>query len=166
MHPPITESAEQLVDWYQDLWYDVTELTARYGLTVRTEWWTGPLHVEALAAFAAWVARYDSGEWDDPPGKLALLYDVERLNTLLRDGNDPFHPDQHQQAFDDFCAALLADHHGTENPTDNSVDDIPEEVAAMNPDQIRREAERIIGEDYVSTDILREIVANHYRTIL
>ena len=32
-----------------------------------------------------------SGEWDDPPGKLALLYDPERIAALLRDGGEPFH---------------------------------------------------------------------------
>lgn len=26
----------------------------------------------------AWVGRYDSSEWDDPPGKLSLLYYLER----------------------------------------------------------------------------------------
>ena len=48
--------------------------------------------VEALAAIAAWVHRYDTGEWDDPPGKLALLYDLERVAQLIRDGEDPFDP--------------------------------------------------------------------------
>jgi hypothetical protein len=39
------------------------------------------------------------GEWDDPPGKLALLYDLERLAVLLRDGGEPFHPDRDRLAF-------------------------------------------------------------------
>ena len=43
--------------------------------------WEQPIQVEALAALAAWVERYDSGEWDDPPGKLSLLYDVERVRS-------------------------------------------------------------------------------------
>ena len=43
--------------------------------------------------------RYDSGEWDDPPGKLALLYDLERLAALLREGGDPFDPDRDRRAF-------------------------------------------------------------------
>ena len=55
--------------------------------------------MEALAALAAWVHRYDSGDWDDPPGKLALLYDLERVAALLRDGGDPFHPDRDRTAF-------------------------------------------------------------------
>jgi hypothetical protein len=49
---------------------------------LRSGWWEDPVQVEALAALAAWVERYDSGEWDDPPGKLALLYDLERLAAL------------------------------------------------------------------------------------
>ncbi|MGI8902716.1 MAG: hypothetical protein ACR2IP_03465 [Solirubrobacteraceae bacterium] len=36
---------------------------------------------------------------DDPPGKLALLYDLERVAALLRDGNEPFHPDRDRVAF-------------------------------------------------------------------
>ena len=40
--------------------------------------------IEALAAMAAWVARYDCGEWDDPPGKLALLDDLQRVRHLVR----------------------------------------------------------------------------------
>jgi hypothetical protein len=49
---------------------------------------------------AAWVTRYDSGEWDDPPGKLALLYDLERVSSLLRDGLDPFNPRRDRRAFE------------------------------------------------------------------
>ncbi len=55
--------------------------------------------MEALAALAAWTERYDSGEWDDPPGKLSLLFDLERIGVLLRDGNEPFYPDRDRLAF-------------------------------------------------------------------
>jgi hypothetical protein len=54
--------------------------------------------VEALAALAAWVNRYDTGEWDDPPGKLGLLYDLERVRELIR-GSEPFLPDRDRVAF-------------------------------------------------------------------
>ena len=57
-----------------------------------------PIVVEALAALAAWVERYDTGEWDDPPGKLGLLYDVERVRELIG-GGDPFYPDRDRTAF-------------------------------------------------------------------
>jgi len=55
--------------------------------------------VEALAALAAWVDRYDTGEWDDPPGKLALLFELERIDALLREGAEPFHPSRDREAF-------------------------------------------------------------------
>jgi hypothetical protein len=85
--------------WFEQLWSDVCELRERYRLAVRSEWWEDQVQVEALAALAAWVERYDCGEWDDPPGKLGLLYDLERINTLLRDGSDPFHPERDRIAF-------------------------------------------------------------------
>ena len=60
----------------------------------------------ALAALSAWVERYDSGEWDDPPGKLALLFDLERVAALLRDGDQPFHPERDRAAFTSDIAEL------------------------------------------------------------
>ena len=56
--------------WFERLWSDVCTLRERYRLAVRSEWWDDEVQVEALAALAAWVERYDTGEWDDPPGKL------------------------------------------------------------------------------------------------
>jgi hypothetical protein len=85
--------------WFEQLWSDVCALRERYRLAIRSEWWEDQVQVEALAALAAWTARYDSGEWDDPPGKLGLLYDLERVSALLRDGLDPFHPDRDRTAF-------------------------------------------------------------------
>jgi hypothetical protein len=85
--------------WFEQLWSDACLLRDRYHLALRSGWWTDQIQVEALAALASWVARYDSGEWDDPPGKLALLYDLERVGTLLRDGREPFHPDRDRAAF-------------------------------------------------------------------
>jgi hypothetical protein len=85
--------------WFEQLWSDVCLLRTRYHLAIRSGWWSDQIQVEALAALASWVARYDSGEWDDPPGKLALLYDVERVATLLRDGRDPFDPVRDRAAY-------------------------------------------------------------------
>jgi len=85
--------------WFERLWSDVLTMRERYLLPVRARWWEDAIQVEALAALAAWVDRYDSGEWDDPPGKLALLFDLERVSSLLRDGHDPFHPDRDRPAF-------------------------------------------------------------------
>src|ERR1700760_419303 len=100
MRPPL-EDPKLCRDWFQLLWGDVCQLHERYMLPVRTQWWENPLQVEALAALAAWVERYDSGEWDDPPGKLALLYDLERIRELIR-GTEPFHPDHDRAAFTRF----------------------------------------------------------------
>jgi hypothetical protein len=85
--------------WFEQLWSDVCRLRDRYGLALRSGWWENDVQLEALSALAAWVSRYDSGEWDDPPGKLALLYDLERVAALLRDGLDPFHPERDRTAF-------------------------------------------------------------------
>ena len=78
--------------WWEQLWSDVCALRVRYRLGVRSGWWEDRVQVEALAALAAWVERYDCGEWDDPPGKLALLFDLERIAALLRDGASRFIP--------------------------------------------------------------------------
>jgi hypothetical protein len=85
--------------WFEQLWTDVRMLRERYRLGVRAGWWEDQLQVEALAALAAWVGRYDSGEWDDPPGKLALLYDIERVQALLGGDERPFDPERDRQAF-------------------------------------------------------------------
>jgi hypothetical protein len=81
-------------------------LRERYRLAIRSGWWENDVQLEALAALAAWVSRYDSGEWDDPPGKLALLYDLERVAVLLRDGLDPFHPERDRPAFVNYLVDL------------------------------------------------------------
>jgi hypothetical protein len=94
------ESSRSRRLWFQQLWDDVCELRLRYRLPVRSRWWEDEIQVEALAAMAAWVDRYDSGVWEDPPGKLTLLFELERLESLLRDGNDPFHPQRDKPHFD------------------------------------------------------------------
>ena len=85
--------------WFERLWEDVVTLRERYRLAVRSGWWADDLQTEVLAALAAWVHRYDSLEWDDPPRKLSLLFDLERVGEALRDGIDPFHPDRDRMAF-------------------------------------------------------------------
>lgn len=92
--------------WFEQLWSDVCMLRDRYRLAVRAGWWENDLQLEALAALAAWVGRYDSGEWDDPPGKLSLLYDLERVAALLRDGLDPFVPDRDRPSFERYLLDL------------------------------------------------------------
>ena len=85
--------------WFERLWTDVCSLRERYRLAIRSGWWEDDVQLETLAALAAWTDRYDSGEWDDPPGKLALLCDLERVAGLLRDGLHPFDPARDRGAF-------------------------------------------------------------------
>jgi hypothetical protein len=85
--------------WFEQLWSDACMLRERYRLMIRSGWWEDQVQVETLAALAAWVQRYDSGEWDDPPGKLTLLCDLERVAALLRDGMEPFHPERDRMPF-------------------------------------------------------------------
>jgi hypothetical protein len=84
--------------WWERLWSDVLTLGERYRIRPGNGWWEDCVQVEALAALAAWVERYDCDEWDDPPGKLCLLYDLERVRELVR-GQDPFYPDRDRAAF-------------------------------------------------------------------
>lgn len=85
--------------WFERLWISVCLLRDRYQLPVRNGWWGNPIALEALAALTDWVERFDTGCWDDPQSKLALLHDLERVSQLLRDGNEPFHPDRDRLAF-------------------------------------------------------------------
>jgi len=85
--------------WFEQLWSDVGALRARYRLPLRSGWWEDEIQVEALAALAAWVEPYDSGEWDDPPGKLALLYNLDRVAALLKGSERRFDPDRDRLAF-------------------------------------------------------------------
>lgn len=94
--------------WFEQLWKDVCALRGRYRISVRSGWWEDELQLELLAALAAWVQRFDSGEWDDPPGKLALLYDLERVNAMLRDGLSPFDPRRDHPAFISHIVSLGA----------------------------------------------------------
>jgi hypothetical protein len=96
--------------WWEQLWVDVCALRDRYRLQVRSAWWEDSIQVEALAALAAWVDRYDCGEWDDPPGKLALLFELDRIDGLLRDGTEPFHPRRDREVFLAHLTAIGCQH--------------------------------------------------------
>lgn len=98
--PPGRDVPEDGRLWYEDLWRGVCSVRERYRLPVRTRWWEDAIQREALNALVAWVAMYDHGAWDDPPGALALLYDLERVAMLLRSGQDPFDPARDRPAFE------------------------------------------------------------------
>ncbi|MFZ0377881.1 MAG: hypothetical protein WCD11_21185 [Solirubrobacteraceae bacterium] len=99
--------------WWEQLWADVISLSKRYRIRLGHRWWEDDAQVETLAALAAWVERYDSGEWDDPPGKLALLYDLDRIRALIG-GGEPFHPDRDYLVFARFLIEA-----GCQPPPDN-----------------------------------------------
>ena len=91
----------------------------RYRLRPRNEWWEQPIVVEALAA---WVERYDTGDWDDPPGTLGLLYDVERVRELIG-GGEPFDPSRDRAAFSRFLVdAGCQPPPGTDGPAKRRAD--------------------------------------------
>jgi hypothetical protein len=92
--------------WFESLWRAVCMLRERYRLMVRSGWWEDEIQVEALAALAEWTARYDSGEWEDPAGKLALLYDLQRIAELLRPGHQAFAPDRDRGEFERYVSEL------------------------------------------------------------
>ncbi|MBV9167632.1 MAG: hypothetical protein JO342_15955 [Solirubrobacterales bacterium] len=48
----------------------------------------------------------ESGEWDDPAGKLALLYDLPRIAELLRPGLQAFAPDRDRAEFERYVSEL------------------------------------------------------------
>jgi len=87
-------------EWWDQRWNDAIHLSERYRLALRSGWWEDSVRVEALAAFAAWVAEYDTEVSIDPPGKLQLLGQLEWLRTCLRGGERAFHPPSDRAAFD------------------------------------------------------------------
>lgn len=87
-------------DWWDQRWHEALALAERYRLALRFGWWEDSVRVEALAAFAAWVACYDTGVSIDPPGKLQLLGQIEWLHTILRGGDNAFDPSSDRRAFD------------------------------------------------------------------
>ncbi len=96
--------------WFDRMWSAACTLRARYALPLRHGWWAQPLQLEALAALAEWVAHYDHGDWDDPPGKMTLLLDLERIGGLLREGAEPFQPERDRDEYvayvDSYVAAV------------------------------------------------------------
>jgi hypothetical protein len=94
-------------DWFMALWSDALALRARYDLLLQAGWWADARQVEMLAALAEWVRRYDEGEWDDPPGKLQLLFELERIDAVLRVGEGPLRPERDLPRFQRHVAELI-----------------------------------------------------------
>jgi len=93
-------------DWWDQRWHETVALAERYRLALRCGWWEDSVRVEALAAFAAWVACYDTGVSIDPPGKLQLLSQIEWLRAILHGGDNAFDPPADRSAFDQHLHAI------------------------------------------------------------
>jgi len=93
-------------DWWDQRWHETIALAERYRLALRCGWWEDSVRVEALAAFAAWVACYDTGVSIDPPGKLQLLGQIEWLRAILHGGENAFDPPTDRTAFDQHLQAI------------------------------------------------------------
>lgn len=92
--------------WLDQLWDDAIKLRDRYRLVLRTAWWEDDIQVEALAALAALVSGYDTGAWNDPVGKLQLLFDLDRIRGLLHAGEDVFDSHRDRPAFTEHLLAI------------------------------------------------------------
>jgi hypothetical protein len=92
--------------WWDERWHEAIALSERYRLALRSGWWEDSVRVEALAAFAAWVATYDTEVSIDPPGKLQLLAQLDWLRTALHGGERAFHPPADRRAFDRHLFAI------------------------------------------------------------
>jgi hypothetical protein len=104
--------------WWEQLWDGAIALAERYRLALRTGWWDDALQVEALAAFYAWLRLYDTGAYTDPPGKLQLLWELERLRAVVRAGDRAFDPDRDRRAFEAHLDAI-------EDPRPHPVEAVP-----------------------------------------
>jgi len=94
--------------WWQERWQEAISLCERYRLALRSGWWEDSVRVEALAAYAAWVATYDTGVGIDPAGKIHLLAQLDWLRNVLRGGEHAFDPQTDRPAFDRYLTTIDA----------------------------------------------------------
>lgn len=112
---------DQRRGWWEQLWEGAIAMSDRYRLALRNLWWQDAVQVEALAAFIGWLRLYDSGAYNDPPGKLQLLWELERLRAVLRAGEEAFDPEHDRASFDRHLHTI--DHPSDEPPANPGVDD-------------------------------------------
>jgi len=115
-------------DWWEQLWLGVTALAERYRLALRAGWWEDSIQVEALAAFCAWLALYDTGAYVDPPGKLQLLWELDRLRAVIRGGEHAFDPARHRPAYEQHLAQV-----GCPSDADDPFLDAPDGPGLTQP---------------------------------
>ena len=123
--------------WWEERWTEAIALADRYRLTLRAGWWEDSERVEAIAAFAAAVAAYDTGQDDQPAGKLQLLAQLDWLRGVLRGGQRTFDPICDRPTFDQHLLSL-----GCQPPHDHLIADPPAN-AAQQRDQHARELQAV-----------------------
>lgn len=101
--------ANERRQWWEQRWLDAIALKQRYRLSLRSGWWEHPVAVEAIEAYSAWVALYDTGALNDPQGKLELLWELEHLAARLRGGERPFDPARDRPAYERHLRMLDSD---------------------------------------------------------
>lgn len=106
--------------WWEQLWLGVIALAERYRLALRAGWWEDSIQVEALAAFCAWLALYDTGAYVDPAGKLQLLWELDRLRVVIRGGEHAFDPARHRPAYKQHLTQV-----GCPSDADDAILDAP-----------------------------------------
>ncbi|MGH2870062.1 MAG: hypothetical protein ACRDNK_21140 [Solirubrobacteraceae bacterium] len=109
--------------WWETLWNETLALADRYRLALRAGWWQDSLQVEALAAFCAWLRLYDTGSYIDPPGKLQLLWELERLRAVIRGGEQAFDPARDRPAFQRHLDFIERSGGGLSSDHDNTAQD-------------------------------------------
>jgi hypothetical protein len=92
--------------WWERLWLDAIALSDRYRLGLRAGWWEDSVQVEALGAFSTWTQMFDTGVYNDPQGKLNLLWQVDRLRHALRGGEHAFDPARDRAAYETHLAEI------------------------------------------------------------
>jgi hypothetical protein len=96
----------QRCGWWEHVWQAAIMLATRYRIALRRGWWEDSVQVEAVAAFHAWLRLYDTGAYTDPPGKLQLLWELDRLRSALRAGESAFDPEADRPLFELHLEAL------------------------------------------------------------
>ncbi|HUA48712.1 MAG TPA: hypothetical protein VMA77_26000 [Solirubrobacteraceae bacterium] len=115
--------------WWQERWQEAIALSERYRLALRSGWWEDSVRVEALAAYATWVATYDTGVGIDPAGKIHLLAQLDWLRVVLRGGEHAFDPQTDRPAFERYLTTIDA------RPPYAHRDPDASPPAAIQPDQ-------------------------------
>jgi hypothetical protein len=167
---------EDRQDWLNQLWLDTIALADRYRLALRSGWWEDSIQVEALQAFAAWVRLYDAGAYTDPPGKLQLLFEIERLRGVLRGGEQAFDALRDRPQFERHLQRLTSTHDDQHDQADappmpaaryrqlaHALASVTERLAELRERERTLDADLTRGRTSRMNDVLDDTRAEHDR---